>query len=462
MITSRPLSLLVVLGFLAVAGCDQPEVDPNLGEPLGRCIYINGFSGSLECKEYLGSNWTDEAIADNCAAPVPGSDPGTFEEGLSCDRSSILGQCFIDAGTVEAATIVFPGEEGDSCAGLAMGCGFAGGEYVPAAACGGEDPDVDFGPSTPFEPFAQVCVDPLPGTPPGMGPGGQVCTWEAISAATEEGRYYSDYASCDPVLTQRPYWAAEVVADTPSDDPRYSDKFYMLEYAWATEQVESTACVCCHSAADSPNNLPSGWYVDGAGLWTDTLDDDGLAMLAGWIDSTAFGSFAPRDNNGFHRHTVGLPTTSPKRMQRFLVTELARRGLVEADFAGAPPFGGPLADQLTYEPQACEGSAGIDSSGLIRWAGGGARYLYVLQADSANPGVPPNLDLPEGTLWRLDVGPEDSPMTSGVTYGTVPQGATQSFPADGAPAPLLSGQTYYLYAMMDVALPLSRCLFTAP
>ena len=149
-------------------------------------------------------------------------------------------------------------------------------------------------------------------------------------------------------------------------------------------------------------------------------------------------------------------------MQRFLVTELARRGLVEADFAGAPPFGGPLADQLTYEPQACEGSAGIDSSGLVRWSGGGARYLYILEADSANPGVPPNLDLPEGTIWRLDVGPEDSSMTSGLTYGTVPQGATQTFPASGAPAPLVSGQTYYLYAMMDVALPLSRCLFTAP
>jgi hypothetical protein len=39
----------------------------------------------------------------------------------------------------------------------------------------------------------------------------------------------------------------------------------------------------------------------------------------------------------------------------------------------------------------------------------------------------------------------------------------QRFPAnDQAPAPLTSGQMYYLYVTADVLYPISRCLFVAP
>jgi len=459
----RIIKTFFVLALAVLSGCSSPEIDPNIDGVNGRCIYVNGFSDKLECKEYLGSNWTPEAIADNCAAPVPGSDPGTYEPDLACDRGSILGECFVDAGTVEAATIVFPGDEADSCNGLAMGCGFAGGEYVPAAVCGGEDPLVDDpGPAQPFIPFAQVCVDPLPGEPPGNGPGGQVCTWEAISGATEPGRHYTDYASCEPVLTQRPYWVAEATSGTADDDPRHEDKDFMADYLWATQEVEATACVCCHSAADSPETGPSGWYVGIEGFWTDSLDDDGLAVLAGWIDSTAFGAFDAEDNNGFDRLQLGLPTTDPDRMRAFLEGELDRRGLSPSDFQGAEPFGGPLADQMLYEPSACTNGNGVDAAGNVKWSGGGVRYLYILEPDADAPGVPPNRDLPEGTVWRFDVPPTADSVPSGIQYGEVPSGASQVFPANGAPPPLVSGQTYYLYALMDIALPLTRCLFVAP
>jgi len=454
-------SLFILFALASLTSCQEPEIDPNIGAPIGRCLYVNGFSGRAECKDYLGSNWTDEAIEDNCSSPVPGSEPGVYEAGLACDRAEILGECFIDSGTVASATIVFPGIEGDSCSGLAMGCGFAGGDFVPASACGGEDSNYDSGPAHPFTPFTQVCVDPIGGEAPGQGPDGQVCTWEAISGATEEGRKYTDYASCDPVLTQRPYWAASVEVDTPADDPRYNDKPWNREYAWATQQVESTACICCHTAEHAPETGPSDWHLDVDGIWTDSLDDDGLAVLAGWIDSTAFGAFAPEENNGFARLLTGVPTTDSVRMKTFLEGELERRGLIESDFANDAPFGGPLADQLAYEPGLCNERNGVDENGLVTWSGGPVRYLYILQGGSDSPGVPPNLDFPEGTLWKLDVAPQLNPIPSGIQYGTTPGDAFQAWPEQGNPPQLVSGETYYLYALMDIALPLTRCLFVA-
>ena len=101
------------------------------------------------------------------------------------------------------------------------------------------------------------------------------------------------------------------------------------------------------------------------------------------------------------------------------------------------------------------------ADGTISWAGGSARYVYVLAEDAPNPGVPPNLDLPEGTRWRVDVPWDAAPMASGsVRYGAVPDGARQSFPADGSPAKLTAGTTYYLYVLADIAVPITRCLFT--
>jgi hypothetical protein len=140
-----------------------------------------------------------------------------------------------------------------------------------------------------FRPFEQVCTEPLAGEPAGASDG-DVCTWEAISACTEPGREYTDYASCDPVFTQRPYGPYEVAVPSTEDDPRIDDAAYMAELAWVTDEVKACACTCCHSSETAPDG-PAGWYIEAGPLWIDTLDDDGLAMLAGWVDSTAFGAF---------------------------------------------------------------------------------------------------------------------------------------------------------------------------
>ena len=286
-----------------------------------------------------------------------------------------------------------------------------------------------------------------------------MCTWNLISACTEPGRRFADYASCDVVVTQRPYYAYPVEYDTPDDDPRLQDEEYMAEMAWVTEQTEACACICCHSVEDAPSGS-SGWYVEAGPLWIDIVDDDALAMLAGLVDSTAFGAFPPEENNGFDRMTTGLPTTDIERMQTFLVEEYLRRGNTLEDAERYPAFGGPLYTQALYEPEACTGTRGIGADGTIDWGSSAVRYVYVLEEDSANPGVPPNLDLPDGTIWRIDVGASDDPIEGPIQYGQVPDGAKQSWPVDGEPQALEPGKTYYAYVLLDVGVPVLRCLST--
>lgn len=429
------------------------------GEPpasvAGRCEYTNPFSQGPECRDYTGAGWTDAELLEDCE-----DQSGTAELGVACDTEGVLGRCILDGGTDREVQVVSYGDDAGSCAATRTGCEtFGGGSFEPGAVCADDDPGDTGGiqPGTPFVQPTLECREPLEGEPPGQGPGGQVCTWQLISAATEEGRHYEDYADCDIVYTQRPYYAAP--ANDLTDDPRMDDPAYTAELDWVREQIEATACVCCHS--DVAPSGTSNWTIDSPGNWVGTFDDTGLAFSVGWIDSTSFGAFDPEDNNGFDRR-YGIPSTDPERMRDFFLGELEHRGLTEDDFADDPAFGGPLYAQLVYEPSACENGERVDRDGTIHWEGGDARYVYVLEAGSANPTVPPNLDLPEGTLWRVDVPwDEDTVMSSGgVEYGDTPGFAGQRFPESGAPIALVEGQEYYLYVLADVAIPLTRCLFT--
>jgi len=457
--TALTLSVLAACGTTPDEGADT-DTDVFVQDVLvGSCAYRNPFSDGDECKEYVGSAWTPETAAADCEAPLLTAGPGAFRAEAACDSPSELGRCVIEGGTDTENVLVFPGQDPASCGGVQTGCAFGQGVFEPSAICADElDPGVT---SNVFVPFEEVCEDPIDGEAAGDGPDGKVCTVQAISACTEEDRKYTDYASCDPVFTQRPYTPYPATDNAPADDDRLDDTDWVREFDWVTKQVESCACVCCHSTEAAPNGT-SGWYIEADPIWIDTLDNDGLAMLAGWVDSTAFGAIDPADNNGFDRETTGLPTTDVARMQAFLEGELARRGLDEDDFAETRPFGGPLYDQLFHEPEPCGDGQGVDDEGQLVWTGGPARYLYVLEADSMAPGVPPNLDLPEGTLWRWDVDHRDDPVRGPITYGTTPEGAFQTYPVMGPPPALVSGETYYLYALRDVYQPATRCLFEAP
>lgn len=451
--------VLLVASGCGCGGGPVPELPEKV---IGSCVYKNNFSKQEECRDYVGE-WAEADATDDCK-----DWSGALALGAACSYPEILGHCVLVKGDGRFTRIAMPGNDAAKCGSTERGCElFGGGTFVPSAVCGGAV-DSEGGSGLPtFQQPTLLCKDPLPGEPAGQSANGQVCTWQAISGATELGRRFDDYASCDIVRTQRPYYPVGPAADAGREDARLNDPQYVTELNWVRQQIESTACVCCHSTR-APEG-PANWYLESPNNFINSFNVRGLAMGAGWIDTVSFGAYAPEQNNGFHRPTPENPvatmfvTTDPARMARFFEAEMTARGFTKDQFAGT--YGaGPLDDQRFFVPQACENGEGVDAEGRLVWRGGKARYVYVLEQNAANPTVPPNLDLPMGTIWRLDVPYDGTPVTSGtVKFGTVPAGLTQKYPgADTAPLPLVSGHTYYLYVLADIVQPVTRCLFTAP
>lgn len=437
--------------------------------PLASCAYTNNFSKGRECRAYTGPAWTIEDAADDCKKRVFGA-PGVFTEGQGCTFDDALGTCEVPDDDGYGYSSLSEGADAAACAATKNACKtFAKGSFTAGKTCAsfggsggsggsGGAPAVDDGAFV--QPY-QTCRAPLSGEPMGKGPDGQVCTWTLISGATEEGRRFSDYASCDDVRTQRPYYASPPANETTAGDPRLDDAAYLAEVAWAGSQVASSACVCCHDSRIAPDGA-SQWLIDAKGIWLDSISDSGLAMMAGLADSSAFGAFPPGENNGFDRVALGVPTTDVPRMRALLLGEWARRGFTEAEGKAYPAFGGPLVDQRDFVPARCAAEEGVDANGVITWGAATARYVYVLEVGSQNPGVPPNLDLPSGTRWQVTVPNKSAPITSGIVYGEVKNGLVQRVPADGGSAPaLVKGVDYYLVVLQDIAFPAARCVFTA-
>ncbi len=440
-----------LLLLLSLAACSNGGSPSSRVAPIGQnaCDYTNRFSQSNECRQFNSNRGLVEK--EKLCADLG----GTIAD--SCSTSELLGQCDLADESGLAETVFVYGEEG--CDLQKTGCEtFGGGVWSAAATCTGTD---STGSSVFIQPTLE-CRSPLPGEPIGQSENGDVCTWQAIAASTEEGRRFSDYASCDVVRGQRPYYPALPAETIGSPDERLEDPNYVAELKWVTSQIESSACICCHSALEAPLGT-SNWYLEAPGNWLASMEDTGVALGANAIPSIAFGAYPPEDNNGFDRIRSGFPSTNPKRMVNFFVKELEYRGRNIEDFSDSPPFGGPLHDQIFFQPSQCQNEEGISDSGAISWAGGDARYLYILEKSSRSPTVPPNLDKPDGTIWRIDVGASESPLKSGsVFYGTTPGGARQVIPDSGAAPKLDSGATYYLYASLDVGLPITRCLFKLP
>ena len=72
--------------------------------------------------------------------------------------------------------------------------------------------------------------------------------------------------------------------------------------------------------------------------------------------------------------------------------------------------------------------------GTLLWNGGAARQIYILEEGAQTPGFPPNLHLPEGTVWALFVDPATgSPIEPGtLTPGEIPEGTFQAGPMTAA------------------------------
>jgi hypothetical protein len=306
-----------------------------------------------------------------------------------------------------------------------------------------------------FIPPFEDCRDPLPGEPAGKK-NGKVCTNVSIAGATEANRSFAAYAACDIVLTQRPYYATPPAKVPPQSDPRLADSAMLAELEWAKSEINASGCVCCH---DSRTRPPGQWDINAGPLWMDTLSDSGLSLFGGFADSSVLGAYPAADNHGFDRIQTGIPTIDTARMKKLVNAEMARRGISEANARAVPPFGGPIYTNSVAPPTQCGAGEGVDRDGRILFNGGSARYVYVLEPGSANPGVPPNFDRPKGTVWRLDVLPSADAIPSGMLYAKTPAGSYQDTPEKGAAPALENGKTYQLYVLKDVGVPRVNCLF---
>ncbi|MFZ5445826.1 MAG: hypothetical protein ACOZQL_37890 [Myxococcota bacterium] len=458
--STKTLPWLALLSLLAACGGGSKA--PTLSDRrIGHCEYTGQFSRLTECKDYLGE-WTVEAAAKDCSDVK-----GTFESGTVCTPAAYLGAC-LDARKPEQTRIYMVTDNTSKCGSARTGCEtFAGGYWDAAPICGGVSTEIVVTENAFVEP-RRVCLLPAPGEPAGTSDGGMVCLWETIHGATEEGRSFRKDAVCANSMGGRPYYPKDADARYAQPDPRRNDPAYLAEEAWVRSQINAASCVCCHSSA-APNGAASIFDIDREGSLANQLTDRGVAQGAGVVSTVPLGAFPAEQNNGFSKSDLAHPddsvflTTDRARMKAFWQREMEYRGLTAANFVGVSDGLGPLSEQFYFQPKACEGREGIAADGTITWGNGRARYVYVMSASSRPPTVFPNLDLPEGTLWRLDVPADGTPLVSGtVKYGVVPDGLRQKFPVAGAPAALTSGQQYFLYVTADQMVPITRCLITAP
>jgi hypothetical protein len=454
------------VGDQAIVIADQAvnpmDATPIVEISLYRCTYKNPFSQTQECKSYTGSAWTVEDIANDCENSSY-NQVGVLHIDGSCgfEATESLGNCTVGDMAQKGYALQFQGDRVSLCAMTKTACEtFLSGSFNPNDICANQTdtPGPSLGGT--FTPPTLECKAPIEGESAGTSENGEVCTYSMISACTEPGRDFANYGSCETVLTQRPYYPVNPGIETPADDPRLTDMLYQEELRWVTGEIKACACVCCHSQS-APNGAAVFDIDQSSGIWTDAFSDEGLAMMAGLIPSEVFGAYPPEQNHGFDRSATGAPTTDITRMQNFFRNEYLRRGRSVEEAQSMPEFGGPLVAQRDYVPANCNENQGFVDQKLV-WTGGSARYLYVLEAGSKNPGVPPNLDLPMGTVWRLDILPNGQPIESGISFGQIPTTAIQQFPREGMPSALVSGNQYYLYVLRDIAIPITRCLFTMP
>jgi hypothetical protein len=446
----RTLALAV---FWSMIGCGRDDPAPELPTTsVGACRYTNRFSSGGECRDYLGA-WEASAAEADCAEQ---GDSATFGTADACDAAAAVGWCVFGEETAGPTRITF---DGGNCAENERGCEvFGGGLFVSEGTCGNGGDGSGNVLRAPFPEPEETCRAPIDGEDVGRGTDGSVCQFNTMQGCTEPGRKWEDYGSCDIPRQQRGYYPAPTAANAERDDPRLAQPAYAAELDWVKSELGSCACVCCHLST-SPLG-PSNWYLDQPGNFINGMLDSGIAQGAGIIDSVVLGNISAADNNGFTRLPSIFPSTDPARMQAFFQAEFMTRGLAAADFAGLNKYG-PLGDQYAYVPTACGVDEGIDSAGVVTWRGGPARIVYVMDPGTQNPGVPPNLDTPEGVLWRLDAAsPTTSLLQSGLTYGAVPAASLQKHPTDGSAPPLVAGGAYYLYVMADYVAPITRCLFT--
>ena len=319
--------------------------------------------------------------------------------------------------------------------------------------------------ATPFLWPEQVCVDATGlelTEDTELSEDNEVCVWDNFSGNTPEGIPFTELLTCDRSFTQGPPWFAPPGRIYESDSALLDDAEYAEDLEWVSEQVATSGCACCHDSSSGSGHT-SGFDISAPGIWTDSMTNSQLSMAAGmFTEKDLFGHYDAAANHGFDRTESLFATTDPERMKAFFTAEFERRSGSEADLEEAEGQFDALFGRLFEDVYDCIDPYEGIIEGTIAWNGDGVRQIYILEEEAETPGFPPNLHLPEGTVWALFVDATAAPLESGaVVPGVVPDGATQAWPEDGSMPVLVEGRTYRLYTSPDVMIPReANCTFT--
>lgn len=319
--------------------------------------------------------------------------------------------------------------------------------------------------ATPFLWPEQVCVDADGlelSEDTELSDDGEVCVWDNFSGNVPEGMAFTDLLTCDRSFTQGPPWFAPPGRVYESDSALLDDPEYAEDLEWVSDQVATSGCACCHDSASGSGHT-SGFDVSAPGIWTDSMTNSQLSMAAGmFAEEDLFGHYDASANHGFDRTETLFATTDPERMKAFFTAEFERRAGSEEDLEEALGQFDALFGRLFEDVYDCIDPYEGIVEGTVTWNGDGVRQIYILEEDAPTPGFPPNLHLPEGTVWALFVDPASAPLESGtVVPGVVPDGTIQAWPEDGSAPDLIEGRTYRLYTSPDVMIPReANCTFT--
>ena len=291
--------------------------------------------------------------------------------------------------------------------------------------------------------------------------GSELCVWHHPAGCVPDGLKYTDVMSCDEVRTLGPSWFIPPIRRATTPPELLANPEYRRELEWVTDQVAASGCACCHS---SSAGYASFFDIDAPESWIDTLTMTGIIMAAGFADEHKYlGYLPPEINHGFDREITLFATTDIPRMRAFFSAEFERREGTEEDVTTARQTFIQINGGLFMEPTECGVGEGMDENGNLIWKGGNARQVYIQEIGSNNPGSPPNLDKPEGTVWATYANLESEGLISGtIAPGVIIDGARQAVPEEAnETATFEDGKKYRLFTTPDfLRIPLSNCTFT--
>ena len=137
--TASIFGLAIILCSVTFYACDSTDSGSSVSAlQLGKCNYVNIFSGLAECKQYSGSTWSEASAEDDCLAGGGSAPPeGTWLATSDCAIDPTLGSCAVAPSDGLDYVKAIGGSDRRDCTASAHACtAFEGGTFIAKSARG--------------------------------------------------------------------------------------------------------------------------------------------------------------------------------------------------------------------------------------------------------------------------------------------------------------------------------------